>query len=76
MKLNLPEENEHSEYSAQVTNLSILDNDFYKFTMQQGVVRLFPAASARYQFINRGKHSFPPGFAEALREAVDEMPKL
>ncbi|ACU04300.1 nicotinate phosphoribosyltransferase [Pedobacter heparinus] len=56
--------------------ISVLDNDFYKVTMQQGVVRLFPAAKARYQFINRGKHSFPEGFAVALRKAVDEMALL
>lgn len=55
---------------------SILDNDFYKITMQQGVIRLFPGAKARYQFINRGKHSFPPGFALALREAIDGMASL
>ncbi|MBO9154716.1 nicotinate phosphoribosyltransferase [Chitinophaga sp. GCM10012297] len=53
--------------------ISILDNDFYKFTMQQGVIRLFPYAKARYRFINRGRHSFPPGFAEKLRGAVGEM---
>ena len=56
--------------------LSILDNDFYKFTMQQGVIKLFPEAGARYRFINRGKHSFPSGFAEALRTAVDSMASL
>ncbi|MFT3822514.1 MAG: nicotinate phosphoribosyltransferase [Chitinophagaceae bacterium] len=56
--------------------VSILDNDFYKFTMQQGVIRLFPYAHARYAFINRGKHSFPPGFAAALRKAVDGMALL
>ncbi|WP_341840759.1 nicotinate phosphoribosyltransferase [Chitinophaga caseinilytica] len=55
---------------------SILDNDFYKFTMQQGVIRLFPYARARYRFINRGRHSFPPGFADALRKAVDDMASL
>lgn len=55
---------------------SLLDNDFYKFTMQQGVIRLFPAAKARYAFINRGKHSFPDGFAKALRDAVNEMALL
>ncbi|WP_048905234.1 nicotinate phosphoribosyltransferase [Pedobacter sp. V48] len=55
---------------------SLLDNDFYKITMQQGVIRLFPAAKARYAFINRGKHSFPDGFAKALREAVNEMATL
>ena len=55
---------------------SMLDNDFYKFTMQQGVIRLFPGAKARYKFINRGKHTFPPGFAKALQEAVDGMAAL
>jgi nicotinate phosphoribosyltransferase len=55
---------------------SILDNDFYKFTMQHCVVNLFPEAKARYQFINRGKHNFPAGFAEALRDAVDAMATL
>lgn len=55
---------------------SILDNDFYKFTMQHGVIKLFPHAKARYQFINRGKHEYPDGFAVALREAVDAMAGL
>ena len=55
---------------------SLLDNDFYKFTMQHGVMKLFPKAKARYQFINRGKHSFPEGFAEKLRQAVDAMAGL
>lgn len=55
---------------------SILDNDFYKFTMQQGVVSLFPYAKARYQFINRGKHEFPDGFDVILREAVNKMAVL
>ncbi|WP_143306886.1 nicotinate phosphoribosyltransferase [Chitinophaga vietnamensis] len=55
---------------------SILDNDFYKFTMQHCVVKLFPKARARYKFINRGQHAFPPGFAAALREAVNGMATL
>ncbi len=55
---------------------SILDNDFYKFTMQYAVVKLFPKAKARYQFINRGKHKFPEGFAAKFREAVDKMAEL
>ena len=52
---------------------SLLDNDFYKFTMQCGVVQLFPKTKARYTFINRGKHEFPEGFDKALRAAVDAM---
>ena len=55
---------------------SILDNDFYKFTMQHAVVKLFPKAKARYQFINRGEHIFPEGFGQALRKLVDEMGTL
>lgn len=55
---------------------SILDNDFYKFTMQQGVMKLFPKAKARYAFINRGQHQFPDGFAEALETSVKSMEKL
>ncbi|MGY3052062.1 nicotinate phosphoribosyltransferase [Pedobacter sp. UYEF25] len=60
----------------QVGFTSILDNDFYKFTMQQGVIKLFPFARARYEFINRGEHSFPKGFDKALRIAVDSMAML
>jgi len=46
---------------------SLLDNDFYKLTMQHAVIKLFPYAKARYQFINRGRHPFPPHFAEQLK---------
>lgn len=52
---------------------SILDNDFYKFTMQHTVIKLFPKAKARYEFINRGKHVFPEGFAQELRESINHM---
>ena len=55
---------------------SILDNDFYKFTMQQCVLKLFPRAKARYAFINRGTHSFPQEFADKLRHSVDAMSSL
>lgn len=55
---------------------SILDNDFYKFTMQYAVVKLFPKAKAKYHFINRGKHIFPEGFAERLKKAIHNMTTL
>ena len=55
---------------------SILDNDFYKFTMQHAVVKQFPKARARYQFINRGGHQFPDGFAEELRNAINGLAQL
>ena len=75
MNSSTPAHSNHTPFS-NTFNLSILDNDFYKFTMQQAVIRLFPGASARYQFINRGKHAFPPGLSIALRKAVDEMSTL
>ncbi|MBV4357071.1 nicotinate phosphoribosyltransferase [Pinibacter aurantiacus] len=62
--------------NSTVSLLSILDNDFYKFTMQYAVVKLFPNARARYEFINRGKHAFPEGFGENLRQTVDSMAGL
>ncbi|ASZ12950.1 nicotinate phosphoribosyltransferase [Chitinophaga pendula] len=55
---------------------SLLDNDFYKFTMQHCVIKLFPKARARYRFINRGGHRYPPGFDQVLRQAVDDMAQL
>src|SRR5690606_29697357 len=55
---------------------SILDNDFYKFTMQHAVVKLFPNAKAKYKFINRGQHKFPKGFAEELKAAIVKMEGL
>lgn len=55
---------------------SILDNDFYKFTMQYAVVKLFPQAKARYQFINRGAHKYPPEFGDKLRKAIQKMAEL
>lgn len=55
---------------------SILDNDFYKFTMQYAVVKLYPDTRAKYKFINRGNHEFPDGFAMALKARIVEMSKL
>ena len=56
--------------------VSMLDNDLYKFTMQNAVVKLFPRSKVRYLFINRGKTEFPDGFAEELRKKVYELSKL
>ncbi|MBR0123346.1 MAG: nicotinate phosphoribosyltransferase [Bacteroidales bacterium] len=55
---------------------SILDNDFYKFTMQKAAINLFPRATVRYQFTNRGATKFPDGFDKLLKEQIDEMRKL
>lgn len=55
---------------------SLLDNDFYKITMQCAVVNQFPDAIVKYEFINRGKHHFPTGFADVLQNAVNQMANL
>ena len=55
---------------------SILDNDFYKFTMQNAVIKLFPNEKVKYQFINRGNHHFPEGFDAELRKSIDAMAEL
>ncbi len=55
---------------------SILDNDLYKLTMQNAVVKLFPREKVRYQFINRGQTPFPDGFAEILRKEIAKMGNL
>ncbi|WP_312356469.1 nicotinate phosphoribosyltransferase [Empedobacter sp.] len=55
---------------------SIIDNDFYKFTMQFGVTKLYPDVMARYKFINRGEHQFPVGFADELQKEINAMASL
>ncbi|WP_185850227.1 nicotinate phosphoribosyltransferase [Blattabacterium cuenoti] len=55
---------------------SILDNDFYKFTMQNAVLKLFPSVKARYELINRGKHFFPKDFANIMKETINIMSDL
>lgn len=55
---------------------SILDNDFYKFTMQCAVIKLFPNRKATYEFINRGKHKFPKGFDKLLQAEIEQMQQL
>jgi len=55
---------------------SIIDNDFYKFTMQFGVTKLYPDVMARYKFINRGEHQFPEGFADELQKEINTMASL
>ncbi|WP_317046908.1 beta/alpha barrel domain-containing protein [Pedobacter yulinensis] len=44
--------------------------------MQHAVIRLFPTACVRYEFINRGGHVFPAGFDRALHEATGQLARL
>ncbi len=55
---------------------SILDNDLYKFTMQQAVHMLYPRAQVEYEFTNRGNTPFPDGFASRLKTKIEEMASL
>lgn len=55
---------------------SLLDNDLYKFTMQQAVHSLYPRAEVRYEFINRGETKFPDNFHKLLRHQVEKMSDL
>lgn len=61
---------------SEVCLHSILDNDFYKITMQNAVVKLFPNECVKYEFINRGRHFFPEGFDRELQKAVNAMAEL
>jgi nicotinate phosphoribosyltransferase len=55
---------------------SFLDNDLYKFTMQQGVVELFGERTASYRFINRGKEKFTGAMVARLQASVNAMAEL
>ena len=37
------------------------------------IQKKFPDSEVVYRFVNRGNTSFPPGFADALREEVESM---
>ncbi len=52
---------------------SILDNDMYKFTMQQAVLEIFPEAIVTYRFKNRGKQRFNVRFLELLKQQIEYM---
>ena len=55
---------------------TILDNDLYKFTMQQAVYQLYPKARVRYELTNRGQTPFPEGFAGLIKDRVARMAGL
>jgi nicotinate phosphoribosyltransferase len=56
---------------------SLLDQDLYKFTMQQAVLELFPQAVVKYRFMNRGKQRFNDEFLSELKNQVyNYLPQL
>ncbi|MBN1926050.1 MAG: nicotinate phosphoribosyltransferase [Prolixibacteraceae bacterium] len=52
------------------------DNDLYKFTTLNAIMKKFHKAEVAYQFINRGNTPFPDDFANALRDEVNAMQGL
>lgn len=56
---------------------SILDNDLYKFTMQNAVLDHYPDAHVTYQFTNRNQgFKFDLDFYDMLGEQIDSMANL
>ncbi len=55
---------------------SILDDDLYKFTMQQAILKLYPNAIAEYRFKNRGEHKFNLEFLCLLNKNLEQLYEL
>ncbi len=55
---------------------SILDDDQYKLSMQQGALELFPEAEAVYKFKNRGEQIFPNDFEDKILNEIENMSTL
>lgn len=56
--------------------VSLLDDDWYKFTMGSVVFHMFPRARVSYEFINRGKTVFPEGFDRLLQDQINQLCRL
>lgn len=51
--------------------LSLLDNDLYKFTMQQAVLARYPQVEVEYRWIDRdGGRRYPESFVSILRDGI------
>lgn len=55
---------------------SILDNDLYKFTIQQAILEKFPEVLAAYSFINRGGHKFTQDMVDRINEGICKLRDL
>ncbi len=56
---------------------SLLDNDLYKFTMQQAVLELYPDIEVEYRFTNRRpSDTFTQAFFDRLHEEIQRMREL
>lgn len=52
------------------------DNDLYKFTTMNAIVKLYPEAIVRYKFFDRNNTVFPEGFDKLLKEEINNMKSL
>ena len=55
---------------------SVLDTDLYKFTTSYAYSKLYPRAYGQFRFIDRAKTRYPEGFAELLRQELQQMAEL
>ena len=49
------------------------DNDLYTFTVMYYILQNYPRAEVEYTFFDRNDTIYPKGFAELLREQMDNM---
>ena len=56
---------------------SFLDNDLYKYSMGQAVLKLFPRSRAKYRFVNRNPNQrFTPAMRDAIHDGMESMREL
>ncbi len=55
---------------------SMLDNDFYKISMQNFALELFPKAIVTYKFKNRGEQRFSSEFLIELQKQINNLANL
>ncbi len=66
------------ESSSEGGHDSILDNDLYKFSMQQAVLKLYPEVVVKYAFTNRAPttHQYSKDAYHALKQRIDRLDGL
>ena len=52
------------------------DDDLYKFTMCCAVIMNFPRTQVKYKFNDRNHTTYPPGFAEELRQQIKMLESI
>jgi len=52
------------------------DNDLYKFTLMNAVIKLYPESIVKYKFFDRNNTIFPDGFDIKLKEEINKMANI